>query len=148
MDSEPDGSITPGMFVGFDPVEDQIEEGEPPEDASADPGGPSSAVVVLLLASVTIGLAILALLGIAHPHLTIREVKSHLTNPSLSRRHRQPSVWHHPLDILNFGGSFGEKLFSLPDFLSLRCLRHRKPRRGTPWFANSPNPTFIPRKQW
>ncbi|EAQ91957.1 hypothetical protein CHGG_00192 [Chaetomium globosum CBS 148.51] len=86
MDSEPDGSITPGMFVGFDPVEDQIEEGEPPEDASADPGGPSSAVVVLLLASVAIGLAILALLAFrdgidSHQFGTILSTYSTLAGP-------------------------------------------------------------------
>ncbi|KAH6649487.1 hypothetical protein F5144DRAFT_553163 [Chaetomium tenue] len=62
IDSEPDGSSTPGMFAGCDPGEDQTEEGEPHEDAVTDPGD-RSALVVLLLASVAIGLAILALLA-------------------------------------------------------------------------------------
>jgi hypothetical protein len=62
MDSEPDGSSPPGMFVAVIPVDDQTDEGEH-ENTSTEPGDTSSALAILLLASVAIGLAILALLG-------------------------------------------------------------------------------------
>lgn len=71
MDSEPDEGSTPEMFVGFTTSEDQTDEGER-DDVSTDPEGSSSSLAVLLLASVAIGLAILALLGITHLRFTKR----------------------------------------------------------------------------
>lgn len=62
MDSEPDGSPPPETLVTIIPFDDQTDKGEH-EHASTDPGDPSSAIAVLLLASVAIGLAVLALLG-------------------------------------------------------------------------------------